>query len=107
MADFAHAQDQWYSTWPQSEDDRALRMCVHTLLAHRRSPSNTCLQRLRQDVGVMLVSGHILYRLVSGLSARCTHLYLVDWVGTFAHCTLVDGYRMGGRCYLRRVDGRC
>ena len=28
MEDFARAQDNWYATWPQDEDDRAMRMYV-------------------------------------------------------------------------------
>jgi hypothetical protein len=35
MRDFAKAKDQWYSTWPQNVEDRAMVMYVLTFLSHR------------------------------------------------------------------------
>lgn len=32
MVDFANAQSTWFSTWPQSDDDRAFRMYVSSFL---------------------------------------------------------------------------
>ena len=33
MQTFAQAQDKWYNTWPESEDDRAMRMYVVSTLS--------------------------------------------------------------------------
>ena len=33
MQTFAQAQDRWYKTWPESEDDRAMRMYVVSTLS--------------------------------------------------------------------------
>jgi hypothetical protein len=30
---FAQAEDKWYNTWPESEDDRAMRMYVVSTLS--------------------------------------------------------------------------
>ena len=60
MGDFARAQDKWYATWPQDEDDRAMRMYVfhyHPSL----HVSDQCIQRFRKDVAVLLNSFVVSY----------------------------------------------
>ena len=33
MKTFAQTEDKWYKTWPESEDDRAMRMYVVSTLS--------------------------------------------------------------------------
>jgi hypothetical protein len=55
MQQFAQAQDTWYPTWPESEDDRAMRMYAPFLLFDLHVHcSDTRAQRIGKDVGAVL-----------------------------------------------------